>query len=131
MAQRLQNLKQTDCYAVRSKDSFFTYLSFYLEDSRMKFLRSSLTSALFVALVTLPQLAQAAAKAAENVVIVADTRRLDGIMLWWAQMYNESHAYFTLLTIAIIPLIGVVFGLLADLVMNHIGIDLKHRDAAE
>lgn len=97
----------------------------------MKFLRSSLTSALFVALVTLPQLAQAAAKAAENVVIVADTRRLDGIMLWWAQMYNESHAYFTLLTIAIIPLIGVAFGLLADLVMNHIGIDLKHRDAAE
>ena len=97
----------------------------------MKFLRSSLTSALFVALVTLPKLAQAAAKAAANVVIVADTRRLDGIMLWWAQMYNESHAYFTLLTIAIIPLIGVAFGLLADLVMNHIGIDLKHRDAAE
>lgn len=97
----------------------------------MKFLRSSLTSALFVALVTLPQLAQAAAKAAANVVIVADTRRLDGIMLWWAQMYNESHAYFTLLTIAIIPLTGVIFGLLADLVMNHIGIDLKHRDAAE
>ena len=97
----------------------------------MKFLRSSLTSALFVALVTLPQLAQAAAKAAANVVIVADTRRLDGIMLWWAQMYNESHAYFTLLTIAIIPLTGVIFGLLADLVMNHIGIDLKNRDAAE
>ncbi|MDD2967781.1 MAG: hypothetical protein PHN64_09955 [Desulfovibrionaceae bacterium] len=97
----------------------------------MKFLRSSLTSALFVALVTLPEMAHAAAKAAANVVIVADTRRLDGIMLWWAQMYNDSHAYFTILTIAIIPLIGVVFGLLADLVMNHIGIDLKHRDAAE
>ncbi|MEG2172986.1 MAG: hypothetical protein RRY29_06970, partial [Desulfovibrionaceae bacterium] len=34
-----------------------------------------------------------------DVVIVADTRRLDGIMLWWAQMYNDSHLYFTILTI--------------------------------
>lgn len=66
-----------------------------------------------------------------NVVIVADTRRLDGIMLWWAQMYNDSHLYFTILTIIIIPVTGCVFGLLADVVMNHIGIDLKNRDLAE
>ena len=66
-----------------------------------------------------------------NVVIVADTRRLDGIMLWWAQMYNDSHLYFTILTIIIIPVTGCIFGLLADVVMNHIGIDLKNRDLAE
>ena len=76
-------------------------------------------------------LAKAAKKAAANVVIVADTRRLDGILLWWAQMYNDSHLYFMLLTIVIIPITGCVFGMLADLVMNHIGIDLKHRKAAE
>ena len=78
-----------------------------------------------------PGLAVAAKKAAANVVIVADTRRLDGILLWWAQMYNDSHLYFMLLTIVIIPITGCVFGMLADLVMNHIGIDLKHRKAAE
>ena len=62
---------------------------------------------------------------------VADTRRLDGIMLWWAQMYNDSHLYFTILTIIIIPTVGCIFGFLADVVMSHIGIDLKHRELAE
>lgn len=78
-----------------------------------------------------PDLVLAAKKAAANVVIVADTRRLDGILLWWAQMYNDSHLYFMILTILIIPATGCIFGMLADLVMNHIGIDLKHRKAAE
>ena len=72
-----------------------------------------------------------AKKALRNVVIVADTRRLDGLMLWWAQMYNDSHLYFMILTIIIIPITGCIFGVLADVVMNHIGIDLKHRRAAE
>lgn len=79
----------------------------------------------------LPSLALAAKKGPANVVIVADTRRLDGILLWWAEMYNESHLYFTILTIIIIPITGCVFGMLADVVMNHIGIDLKHRELAE
>lgn len=81
-------------------------------------------------LVLMPSVALAAKKSA-NVVIVADTRRLDGIMLWWAQMYNDSHLYFTILTIIIIPVVGCIFGVLADIVMSHIGIDLKHRELAE
>jgi len=64
-------------------------------------------------------------------VLVADTRKLDGIMAWWAGMYNESHVQFTVLTVVIIPLVGVIFGLIADVVMTWIGIDLKHRDLAE
>lgn len=65
------------------------------------------------------------------VVIVADTRKLSGIMAWWANMYNESHLEFMLLTIIIIPVTGVIFGVLADIVMNWIGIDLKSRELAE
>ncbi len=64
-------------------------------------------------------------------VIVADSRKLDGIMAWWANMYNESHLQFALLTIVIIPVIGVIFGVIADIIMTWIGIDLKHRDLAE
>jgi hypothetical protein len=64
-------------------------------------------------------------------VIVADTRNLTGIFLWWACLYNESHLYFTLFTIILIPLIGLTFGLLADIAMHLIGIDLKHRELAE
>ncbi|GKT08830.1 DVU0150 family protein [Desulforhabdus sp. TSK] len=64
-------------------------------------------------------------------VIVADTRKLSGIMAWWANMYNESHVEFTILTVILIPAIGLLFGVLADLVMSHIGIDLKHRELSE
>lgn len=64
-------------------------------------------------------------------VLVADSRKLDGIMAWWANMYNESHVEFTIMTIIIIPVVGVIFGLIADVVMTWIGIDLKHRDLAE
>lgn len=64
-------------------------------------------------------------------VIVADTRKLTGIMAWWANLYNESHAQFTILTVVLIPLIGVIFGVVADIVMTHIGIDLKSRELSE
>ena len=93
----------------------------------MRKLWTAIAGSFVMLLVMMPSLALAAKKAAANVVIVADTRRLDGIMLWWAQMYNDSHLYFTILTIIIIPTVGCIFGFLADVVMSHIGIDLKHR----
>lgn len=65
------------------------------------------------------------------IVIVADSRRLSSLMAWWANLYNESHLYFMILTVVIIPLIGVMFGLVADIIMKRIGIDLKSRELAE
>jgi len=82
-------------------------------------------------LLLLPELALAAGPKAANLVIVADTRKFTGWEAWWTNLYNESHLYFALLTIAIIPTIGVLFGVLADLVMSHIGIDLRSRELAE
>jgi len=79
----------------------------------------------------LPALVQAAGPAAANIVIVADTRKATGILRWWADLYNESHISFAILTVVLIPVIGVVFGTLADLVMSHIGIDLMSRELAE
>jgi len=64
-------------------------------------------------------------------VIVADTRKLSGIMAFWANLYNESHTQFTILTVLLIPTIGVCFGVIADIVMSHIGIDLKSRELSE
>ncbi|MFH1147680.1 MAG: DVU0150 family protein [Pseudomonadota bacterium] len=87
---------------------------------------------LLIALVALlPELALAAAEKAAAIVIVADTRKFTGWEAWWTNLYNESHLYFTLLTVAIIPVVGVLFGTVADLVMGHIGIDLKSRELAE
>ena len=81
--------------------------------------------------VLLPNLAMAAGEKAAAVVIVSDTRRLTGIMAWWGSLYNESHLLFAILTVVLIPVIGVIFGTLADLIMGHIGIDLTSRDLAE
>ncbi|MHC1701999.1 MAG: DVU0150 family protein [Humidesulfovibrio sp.] len=79
----------------------------------------------------LPELAQAAAAKVSNVVIVADTRKFTGWEAWWTNLYNESHLYFALLTMALIPTIGVIFGVFADFLMGFIGIDLKSREIAD
>ena len=79
----------------------------------------------------LPELAAAAGPAAAPLVIVADTRKFTGWEAWWTNLYNESHLLFALLTVVIIPIVGLMFGLLADVVMKKIGIDLTHRDLAE
>jgi len=63
----------------------------------------------------------------DNIVIVADTRKFSGWEAWWTNLYNESHLYFALLTMALIPTIGVIFGMFADFLMGFIGIDLKSR----
>lgn len=80
-------------------------------------------------LLLIPELALASGD--DLIVIVADTRRLSGWEAWWANLYNESHAYFTLVTVITIPLCGLCLGLLADFVMKHIGIDLSSRELSE
>ncbi len=97
----------------------------------MKRLKWKLTALIAWVLGVFPSLVLAAGEKADMIVIVADSRKLTGIMAWWANMYNHSHIQFALLTIVIIPIIGVIFGVLADLIMTHIGIDLKSRDLAE
>ena len=69
----------------------------------------------------------AAAEKASAVVIVADSRHLTGIRAWWANLYNESHMNFTLLTIVMVPIAGVILGSVADFLIGRLGIDLKSR----
>jgi hypothetical protein len=85
-----------------------------------------------LAILLLPELAAAAGGGEiAPLVIVADTRKFTGWEAWWTNLYNESHLLFALLTIVIIPTVGLIFGILADLVMGTIGIDLKSRELAE
>ncbi len=85
----------------------------------------------FTVVLLAPGSALAAGEKVANLVMVADTRRLTGWEAWWANLYNESHFYFTLITVVTIPIVGLIFGVLADIIMGHIGIDLKSRDLAE
>jgi hypothetical protein len=65
------------------------------------------------------------------IVIVSDTRKLEGVLKWWGSLYNDSHMEFAILTCILIPVVGCILGLLADVVMGWIGIDLKKRELAE
>ena len=72
-----------------------------------------------------------AAEGGERIVLVADSRIFSGWEAWWANLYNDSHLYFALLTIAIIPLLGLIMAKLTDFVMVRIGINLKSRTLRE
>lgn len=82
-------------------------------------------------LLLIPELVRASGEAADLIVIVADTRRLSGWEAWWANLYNESHAYFTAVTVITIPIVGLILGLIADFIMKRIGIDLSSRELSE
>lgn len=97
----------------------------------MKSLWKSIIGFGFMVVLLAPSLALAAGEKVSGLVIVADTRKLSGLSAWWANLYNESHFYFTLLTVVSIPIIGLLFGVIADIIMGHIGIDLKSRELAE
>ena len=75
--------------------------------------------------------AAAAAATSERVVLVADSRRFTGWEAWCANLYNESHFYFALLTILIIPGLGLLLGKATDLVLARMGINLRSRVVSE
>ncbi|MBU1168919.1 MAG: hypothetical protein KKD44_05065 [Proteobacteria bacterium] len=97
----------------------------------MKTLWTRISTMVLTALLVLPAVVFASGEKAAAVVIVSDTRKLEGILRWWGDLYNESHLQFSLLTILLIPLIGLLFGIIADLVMRTIGIDLGSRELSE
>ena len=97
----------------------------------MKRLWTKITSLVAMVFILMPELVLAAGEKAAPLVVVADTRKFSGWMAWWTDLYNESHLYFALVTVVIIPIIGLMFGVLADIVMGHIGLDLKSRELAE
>jgi len=80
--------------------------------------------------VLLPEIAMAKGKAAP-LVVVAHTTKLTGIMAWWSKLYNENMLIFTVLTGCLVPLAGIVLGLLGDFLMSLTGIDLRKRELVE
>ena len=73
----------------------------------------------------------AAGSGGEAIVIVADSRKFSGLEAWSANLYNESHGLFALLTILTIPILGLLLGTMTGLLMRCLGINLKTRVLAE
>jgi hypothetical protein len=72
-----------------------------------------------------------AAESSEAAVIVADSRKFSGWQAWWANVYNESHFWFALITIVILPTTALILGRLTGWLMAHLGINLRSRELAE
>jgi hypothetical protein len=63
--------------------------------------------------------------------VVSDTRHLTGIGWFLGSLYNHDAALFTLVTLALVPLTGIVLGFAADVVLLRLGIELRSRGVAE
>jgi hypothetical protein len=97
---------------------------------RRRALKLSLTlmSRLAMLLLTAPLLA---AESSDAAVIVADSRKFSGWQAWWANLYNDSHFWFALITVVILPAAALLLGRLTGWLMAHLGINLRSRELAE
>lgn len=73
----------------------------------------------------------AAGDKATNIVVVADTRRVTGIMHYFADMYNTNIVMFAVWTVALTVVMGCTLGFLMDVIMARTGLDLKSRKIVE
>jgi hypothetical protein len=93
---------------------------------RSRFLRAALVASALV-----PARVLAVEGGGGSMVIVADSRRYTGWAAWWINLYNDSHLYFALVTILLIPTLALVLGKLTSWLLVRIGINLKSRELAE
>jgi len=79
----------------------------------------------------LPHLAWASGEAAGNLVVVADTRRVTGVLKYIANVYNTDPWLFAVWAVVITAVWGGILGFLMDFIMERSGLDLKSRKILE
>ena len=79
----------------------------------------------------LPSLAMAAGDKATNIVVVADTRRGEGIMRYFSDLYNTNIWLFAVWTVLLTVVMGCTLGFMMDFIMERTGLDLKSRKIVE
>ncbi|MCB2227065.1 MAG: hypothetical protein KQH53_10345 [Desulfarculaceae bacterium] len=87
--------------------------------------RTFTAGGLIAALVGLtPAWAWAAGGKATDLVVVADTRALDGFNWYLATLYNQDMWLFATWAVVLTSVLGVGLGLIMDVIMSRIGLDL-------
>ncbi len=79
----------------------------------------------------LPQWVLAGGDKATNIVVVADTRRVTGVMHYFADMYNTNIFMFAVWTVVLTAAMGCILGFFMDFIMSRTGLDLKSRKIVE
>ena len=81
--------------------------------------------------ILLPSMVLAAGDKATNIVVVADTRRVTGVMHYFADLYNSNIVMFAVWTVVLTVAMGCTLGFLMDFIMSRTGLDLKSRKIVE
>lgn len=84
-----------------------------------------------LAWLALPGWVWAAGEKATNLVVVADTRRVSGIMKYFANLYNTNPWLFAVWAVVLTALWGGILGFIMDRIMLKTGLDLKSRKIVE
>lgn len=79
-----------------------------------------------------PLVAMAGGEKASDLVVVADTRRVDSaIMKYFSDLYNTNILLFAVWAVVLTAAYGVLLGLIMDFIMARTGIDLRSRKLVE
>ncbi|MFZ1986509.1 MAG: DVU0150 family protein [Desulfatitalea sp.] len=79
----------------------------------------------------LPATVWAAGEKASNIVVVADTRRVTGVLKYFSNLYNTDVVISAVWSVVLTVAIGCVLGFLMDFVMERTGLDLHSRKIIE
>ena len=79
----------------------------------------------------LPALVFAGGDKASNLVVVADTRRVTGMMKYFSDLYNTNIWLFAVWAVVLTAALGCALGFLMDFIMERTGLDLKSRKIVE
>lgn len=89
-------------------------------------------AAVTMALTMIPDALWAAGGKASELVVVADTRVLgDGVMRYFADLYNTNITMFAVWAVVLTAVYGCMLGVLMDKLMALTGLDLKSRKIVE
>lgn len=97
----------------------------------MNRLTHRLITILPTAILCLPATVWAAGGKASNIVVVADTRRVSGVMKYFSNLYNTDILMFAIWAVVLTAALGCLLGFLMDFLMERTGLDLKSRKIVE
>jgi ABC-type Fe3+ transport system permease subunit len=78
-----------------------------------------------------PAMALAAGDKATEIVVVADTRRITGILKYFSNLYNTNILLFAIWAVVLTAAYGCFLGVIMDFLMARTGLDLKSRKIIE
>lgn len=97
----------------------------------MKTIYYKLLALATVPLLLVPTSVWAAGEKAASLVVVADTRRVTGVMKYFSDLYNTNIWLFAVWAVVLTAAMGATLGFLMDFIMARTGLDLKSRKIIE